>query len=1171
MSETHDILVQDIVKQLETQKPSFDEIEELYVTHKRNPVYLEALSIYFDAKAYDTSVYKDIRDYTKNFSYYPEAKDKHFIQKISEKHELGMYRVEDERKDFKDKCSADFFELAPHQLFLKNWMAPHTPYRSLLVFHGVGVGKTCSGISMAENFKDVYGKKDKRIIILASANIQIGWKRTIFTPKYGDAQCTGDTYHISTGDGIPDKKLESKTKKIVKTYYELHGYSAFANGVKRMLSQRMRSFQGSDEERTHEEDKILRNTFSDRVLIIDEVHNIRKSDKSDKTDESSEDKDVSDRLHYIMRVIQASRNLRLILLTANPMFNQPDEITWILNMMLLNDGRPPISNTSLFKNGVATKQGLSILRDKCKGYVSYLRGENPVSFPLRLYPKSDLWSTSESGKIAKPFTALSGTVEQMTFMELSCSYAHDHQRTLYTRVLESLESLDSFQLTDDKRFLQLGNMVYPHSDTESDITEYYGDEGFDRCFKETKGPTYSYKPGIVEEHGEFLAKGRIDRYSCKIATILDQIEKTEGIVFIYTNWIKGGLLPTILALEQAGYQRYDKRPTLLSDHKTTNGMSYMVISTIQGLTKNLDEELKVVCSSDNSDGHKIKVIIGSTVAAEGMDFKNVRAVHVLEPWRHINKIEQVIGRGVRNCSHKDLLPEQRNVTIYLHNMMLGHSNGSFDTYLYRYCEDKAMEIGKIEMILKEEAVDRCLFEEMNMILHKHDVDPISVRPALKGSTTFTVHPTDQPYSRICSFLPNCKFNIQPRCQSVTQSHMNTDMNTDTLMIEYSQGLVDVYKKRISLLMKQYLTFTYEELQDTLENYTKVDTIFLDYALHQMIDDQYMLTNSVGKTGYLLFKDGMFMFQPDYTNDETIPYYYRVNQGRDRFPEYQLKMRAKQSSLISETLTYSQSAIRALHESIIHYDFNETESYVIKTFKVSHQSQWGYICDRLTYADKLCLLYGIYALNTHQLEVDERYTELCEFIEEHMKPLFISYDEIKDRFEYGDKNLYGFMIYHPQNKQMYYYQYKGDSLCIVNQVESKEILQVLQKTRAELDIETNVWGFMIYASRYQGKSNGIVCKIIDPRDKQKKTYKYPSNTPGVITSDSHPSNVNLICSQPFQFLQENFKEIMKIGDKQWTKIQKMNSRITYSVMIEMFVRETQCMICQESAWLKYLKR
>ena len=70
MSETHDTSVQEYMKQLETQKPSFDEIEELYVTHKKNKDYLEALSMYFDAKAYDESVYRDIRDYTKNFSYF---------------------------------------------------------------------------------------------------------------------------------------------------------------------------------------------------------------------------------------------------------------------------------------------------------------------------------------------------------------------------------------------------------------------------------------------------------------------------------------------------------------------------------------------------------------------------------------------------------------------------------------------------------------------------------------------------------------------------------------------------------------------------------------------------------------------------------------------------------------------------------------------------------------------------------------------------------------------------------------------------------------------------------------------------------------------------------------------------------------------------------------------
>ena len=33
-----------------------------------------------------------------------------------------------------------------------------------------------------------------------------------------------------------------------------------------------------------------------------------------------------------------------------------------------------------------TKEGTKLLREKTKGYVSYVRGENPITFPLRLYP-----------------------------------------------------------------------------------------------------------------------------------------------------------------------------------------------------------------------------------------------------------------------------------------------------------------------------------------------------------------------------------------------------------------------------------------------------------------------------------------------------------------------------------------------------------------------------------------------------------------------------------------------------------------------------------------------------------------------------------------------------------------------------------------------------------------
>ena len=61
-------------------------------------------------------------------------------------------------------------------------------------------GKSCSGISVAENFKDIYGEKENRIIILASSNIQIGWRKTIFDPRKGGDQCTGNEYFFDEED-----------------------------------------------------------------------------------------------------------------------------------------------------------------------------------------------------------------------------------------------------------------------------------------------------------------------------------------------------------------------------------------------------------------------------------------------------------------------------------------------------------------------------------------------------------------------------------------------------------------------------------------------------------------------------------------------------------------------------------------------------------------------------------------------------------------------------------------------------------------------------------------------------------------------------------------------------------------------------------------------------------
>ena len=82
------------------------------------------------------------------------------------------------------------------------------------------------------------------------------------------------------------------------------------------------------------------------------------------------------------------------------------------------------------------------------------------------------------------------------------------------------------------------------------------------------------------------------------------------------------------------------------------------------LSKNIEDELKIVTDSNNHDGKDIKIVIGSSVASEGIDFKRIRNIHhILEPWLHLNRLEQTIGRGIRFCSHGDIDEEKRNVLV----------------------------------------------------------------------------------------------------------------------------------------------------------------------------------------------------------------------------------------------------------------------------------------------------------------------------------------------------------------------------------------------------------------------------------------------------------------------------------------------------------------------------
>ena len=140
--------------------------------------------------------------------------------------------------------------------------------------------------------------------------------------------------------------------------------------------------------------------------------------------------------------------------------------------------------------------------------------------------------------------------------------------------------------------------------------------------------------------------------------------------------------------------------------KDTYIAKYAMITGTRIFSQNNELDLELIMNPENRDGRHVKVVLISEAGSEGLDFKCIRQVHVLEPWYNMSRIEQIIGRGVRYKSHCMLPFEKRNVEIFLHSTLLkNRENESADMYVYRLSEKKSIKIGKITRLLKEIYVD----------------------------------------------------------------------------------------------------------------------------------------------------------------------------------------------------------------------------------------------------------------------------------------------------------------------------------------------------------------------------------------------------------------------------------------------------------------------------------
>lgn len=1094
-----------------------NELEKKKKIIKDSPVYkfclLRSLKKIIDNYEIDDPEYVD----------YPDKSDKRFEEKIYEKEEFNMFEIPKESKGLFNVCENKDFEISAHQLFLKNYLTKETPYNGALLFHGVGVGKTCSAITISENFRDLYASREKRIIILCSKNIKIGWKKTIYNPDVGENQCSGNIFLKR------NIKTRREVNRLVRDYYEIMAYLSFANYVKRLVKIKgEKYYKKSLEER---ERLVINEIFSNRLLIIDEAHNLR----------DDGEKDIKESVDMIEKVIKYSDNLKIVLLSATPMYNRSTEIVRLLNMLLLNDKRELLNKDRIFlKDGSLKKGASNILKEASRGYVSYVRGEDPSSFPIRLYPSyteeflkynshiddnrslSMILDKDNYPKNDIKDNEIKGSKE-LTFLETFGSKLKrgSHQEIIYDRLeKEILESSSEEEMLpsikDINMIIRAGNIVYPYKRDDSDsvrIDDTISALGLKNTFNvknKSSSVEYSYKRDILElcDDKPFLDKDLIGEYSVKIKIILELIEKSEGIIFIYSNWIKAGVIPLVLALEQNGYKKYSGE-TILKYPEYEEGkekystkrkpksfvskednkeypIRYMVISGGEDkLSKNIEDELKIVTDKENHDGKNIKIVIGSSVASEGIDFKRIRNIHILEPWLHLNRLEQTIGRGIRFCSHGDIDEEKRNVLVYLHALVNTDDKETIDNAVYRYAEKKAIDIGEVEDILKRGAIDRLLFRHKNIVGEKDVIESKIITPYNNKAIKYT--PNDKPYSKICSYLPKSKCNYNKELSRVKYEKLfnNPVINSDTTNYSYSDRYIEVMIKRIIELYTLRSVYVIEEILEMLRQFYNVDDKIVYLSLHRIIVERRVIKNHLGLNGYLIYRGKYYLFQPLEINDENIPYYYRCNPEikypnkilipveKKKDDKIQIKGKYELND-ITKTLNILNSTIEDEDEYIELFDDIDLLNYIFKKYNV----------DRLTIEYKIPLIYTL-LMGLHKDE--ELYDILSyNFIYKKGGNYTLRY-EIND----SNKDIFGFFVVYQHNPQVFVIE--DGEIRLVNIFEKRDIFKDITEftnSRIYKDIinTRKIWGYT--TSQKSKKKENIVLKITDDTTDTEKSKIYP---------------------------------------------------------------------------------
>lgn len=836
-----------------------------------------------------------------------------YIHSIPERKVLNTY---DEIKEFRDNKCAGNFKLTESQTLLSNFINPNTPYRGLLMFWGTGVGKSCGAIAIAEKFKHMVEKYGTKIHVLVPGPIN---KQNFLNEII---KCTGETYTKMFQDKTivineaEKNRIRKNALNVVNQYYRIMSYRSF---YKKVLGEKIRDKVVTGNKikltsRKTETGEFERDISIDRIysldntlLIVDEAHNITGNGEGD----------------AVKKIIDVSKNLKVVFLSATPMKNLADSIVELINYL-----RP--KNYQMERDKIFTSQrgsemdfkpgGRDYLRKMVRGYVSYLRGADPLTFAERV----------DIGEIPPG----------LDFTKVTRCFMLPFQLGVYDNVIATQD--DSL----DRNSEAVANFVFPglSKDRNSkNIEGYYGIKGMNEIRNQILNNSETLNrriaSTILSEYeiedpsnlmyltdnnsvisGNIFNEKYLKHFSIKFYSALQKINETvygkrnSGLIFIYLNLVRVGISIFQEVLLMNGYLEYQentnnynlKRDTrcYFCDHKYGDHYNLpddipkhdfypATFITVTGKSEEDIEQIpeekhrilnNVFNNVNNREGKYLKIVIGSRVMNEGITLRNIKEIYILDVHFNLGKVDQAIGRGIRFCTHYGITNEKDPFPkVEVNKYVVSIKNGlSTEEQLYKKAESKYKLIKQVERILQEEAIDCPLNRNGNIF-------PEEMKRYANCGTK------DNPCPAICGYMP-CEFKCGDKLlnakyydpdRAVYKKITKSELDYSTYNNALASDEIDYSKAKIKEMYKLDFIYTLKDILRYVKKSYPVEKreMFDDFYVYQALDDLIPITGNdfnnfhdtiadkYNRPGYLIYINTYYIFQP-FDENENIPMYYR---------------------------------------------------------------------------------------------------------------------------------------------------------------------------------------------------------------------------------------------------------------------------------------------------------